>query len=124
MTGKALKGIKVLEYCSMMSGPYCAKLMADLGAEVIKIESPGTGDEARRSPPFPGDIPHQEKSGLFIYLNTNKLGITLDPQMPMGKKLFKELVKDVDVLLEDRPPGEMEELGLGWVVEDLFKSAQ
>lgn len=114
MTGKALEGLKVLEYCSMISGPYCAKLMADLGAEVIKIESSGTGDEARKSPPFPGDIPHQEKSGLFIYLNTNKLGITLDPRKSMGKKLFIELVKDVDVLLEDRAPGEMEKMGLGY----------
>ncbi len=57
MKEKALKGIKVLEYCGMVSGPYCAKLMADMGAEVIKIESPEKGDAARERGPFPGNIP-------------------------------------------------------------------
>jgi len=115
--GKVLEGVKVLEYCTMISGPYCTKLLADMGAEVVKIESPGTGDEARRSGPFPGDIPHQEKSGLFLYLNTNKRGITLDPGKPMGKEIFEGLVKDVDILVEDTAPGFMEQLGLGY--EDL-----
>jgi len=79
---RALDGVTVLEYCSMVSGPYCTKIMADLGAEVIKIESPVDGDTARRMPPFPGDKSHPEKSGLFFYLNTNKQGITLDPETP------------------------------------------
>lgn len=114
MKEKALKGIKVLEYCSMVSGPYCAKLMADMGAEVIKIESPGRGDAARERGPFPGNISHSEKSGLFLYLNTNKMGVTLDPRKPEGKRIFEELVKDIDVLIEDKPPGELEGLGLGF----------
>ena len=58
----------MLEYCSTLSGPYCTKLMADLGAEVIHLEPPETGDDARRSPPFPGDVSHREKSGLFLFL--------------------------------------------------------
>jgi CoA:oxalate CoA-transferase len=113
-TGRALEGTKVLEYCSMVSGPYCTKVMADLGADVLKIEPPGAGDEARRMPPFPGDIPHPEKSGLFFYLNCNKRGITLDPSRPQGQKIFQDLVKGMDVLVEDRPVGRMEQLGLGY----------
>jgi len=114
MAGKALEGVRVLEYCGTNSGPYCTRLMADLGAEVIHMEPPTTGDEARRSPPFPKDVPHQEKSGLFLFLNANKLGITLDPRLPQGRKLFEQLVKDVDVLVEDWPPSQMEQLGLGY----------
>jgi crotonobetainyl-CoA:carnitine CoA-transferase CaiB-like acyl-CoA transferase len=111
---KALEGVRVLEYCSTNSGPFCTKLMADLGAEVIHLEPPRTGDDARRSPPFPQDLPHPEKSGLFLFLNTNKLGITLDPQLPRGKKIFEELVRGVDVLVEDWPSKHMERIGLAY----------
>ncbi|MBU1904949.1 MAG: CoA transferase, partial [Proteobacteria bacterium] len=111
---RALDGVKVLEYCSMVSGPYCAKIMADLGAEVLKIEPPVDGDPARRMPPFPEDKPHPEKSGLFLYLNTNKKGITLNPEKPRGKQLFLELAKRADILVEDHPPGDMEQMGLGY----------
>lgn len=111
---QALSGVKVLEYCNFVSGPYCSKLIADLGAEVIKIEEPGTGDEARHRGPFPGDIPDPERSGLFLYLNTNKLGITLNLESTAGKKVFTELVKNADVLIEDTTPGTMNNLGLGY----------
>ena len=111
MAENALGGVKVLEYASLVTGPYSSKLLADLGAEVIKIEGPGAGDEARRRGPFLGDIPHPERSGLFLYLNTNKLGITLDPETQTGKKIFLELLKWADILIEDKPPKEMEELG-------------
>jgi len=119
MALKALEGVRVLEYCTTISGPYCSKLMADLGAEVIHLEPPKTGDDARRSPPFPQDVPHPEKSGLFLFLNTNKLGITLDPQLPRGKEIFERLVRNVDVLVEDRSPKQMEQMGLGY--DDLRK---
>jgi len=111
---RALCGVTVLEYCSMVSGPYCTKIMADLGAEVIKIEPPGKGDPARRMPPFPGDTPHSEKSGLFSYLNTNKQGITLAPETPEGKQIFLKLIKNADVLVEDHPPGHMDQMALGF----------
>ncbi len=114
MTDGALEGVKVLEYARMVSGPYCAKLLADLGAEVVKIEQPSLGDPARRRGPFPEDIPHPEKSGLFLYLNTNKLGITLDLQKEEGRKVLRELAGWADILIEDTPPGQMEELGLGY----------
>lgn len=119
MGGKALEGVRVLELCSMISGPYCTKLMGDLGAQVIKVEAPNTGDEARMRGPFPGDVPHQEKSGLFLFLNTNKLGITLNINTSPGREIFKELVKKMDVLVADRPAGEMEASGLGY--EDMRK---
>jgi CoA:oxalate CoA-transferase len=112
----ALAGLKVLEYGEMVAGPYCAKLLGDLGAEVMKIEKPGTGDEARRMGPFLNDVPHPERSGLFLYLNTSKMGITLDLEKATGRKILQELVKGVDVLVEDTKPGTMEKLGLGYDV--------
>jgi CoA:oxalate CoA-transferase len=114
MANCALEGLKVLEYCDMVAGPYCGKLLADLGAESIKIERPFVGDRARHLGPFPGDLPHPEKSGLFLYLNTNKLGITLDPTTATGKRIFQQLARDVDVLIEDQAPGEMSRLGLDY----------
>ncbi|MBW2097083.1 MAG: CoA transferase [Deltaproteobacteria bacterium] len=92
-TDRALEDIRVVEYCSRVSGPYCAKIMADLGAEVLKIEPPRVGDEARYMGPFAGDDPHPEKSGFFLYLNTNKRGLTLDPHKPDGKKFLKNWSK-------------------------------
>jgi crotonobetainyl-CoA:carnitine CoA-transferase CaiB-like acyl-CoA transferase len=114
MEKRALEGVKVLELAQFVAGPYCSKLLADLGAEVVKIEKPGIGDEARRRGPFPGDIPHSERSGLFLYLNTNKMGITLDPKVETGRKLFKKLVQGADILIEDNPPRVMEEEGLNY----------
>ncbi|RLC68811.1 MAG: hypothetical protein DRI26_09735, partial [Chloroflexi bacterium] len=85
-----------------------------LGAEVIKIEPPGTGDRARRREPFLNDVPHPERSGLFFYLNTNKLGVTLNLNTATGKELFKELIKETDVLVEDNQPKAMKEMGLDY----------
>jgi crotonobetainyl-CoA:carnitine CoA-transferase CaiB-like acyl-CoA transferase len=114
MAETALEGVRVLEYCQMISGPYCGKLLADLGAEVIKVEEPPAGDAARTRGPFPNDVPHPEKSGLFLYLNTNKLGITLNLGTASGRQVFQRLTEQADVLLEDRPPGEMAKLGLDY----------
>lgn len=114
MSKTAFDGLKVIEYAQLAAGPYCTKLLADLGAEVIKIEPPRTGDMARKRGPFLNDIPHPERSGLFFYLNTNKLGITLDLATAAGRKVFRELVKDSDVLVEDTTPGTMDGLGLDY----------
>jgi len=78
MPGLALEGIRIVECGDMVAAAYAAKLMADMGAEVVKIEDPNGGDTARQRGPFPGKLPHPEKSGLFLYLNTNKRGITLN----------------------------------------------
>ena len=94
MDKKALSGLKVLECADFIAGPYCGKLLADLGAEVIKVEKPDTGDDSRRHGPFPQDIPNPEKSGLFLYLNANKLGITLDVESSTGANILKELLKE------------------------------
>jgi len=114
MANKALAGIKVLEYCEMVAGPYCTKLLADMGAEVIKIEKPGSGDEARKREPFLNDIPHSEKSGLFLYLNTNKLGITLKVDSAGGKRVFRELASNVSILVHDQSVQTMEGMGLSY----------
>ncbi|TBL76304.1 CaiB/BaiF CoA transferase family protein [Paenibacillus thalictri] len=110
-----LSGVKLVEYCSSVAGSYCAKLFADLGAEVIKVEKP-EGDEARKKGPFLDDKPDPELSGLFLYHNTNKLGVTLNLNSPTGRVMFKKLVTDADILIEDRAPGEMAKLGLGYEV--------
>jgi crotonobetainyl-CoA:carnitine CoA-transferase CaiB-like acyl-CoA transferase len=107
-----LSQLKVIELGSFISAAYCTKLMADLGAEVIKVEEPGVGDEARSYGPFLRDVPHPERSGLFLYLNSNKLGITLNPRTDEGKKLFGELVQQSDILVENNSPKLMQEYGL------------
>ena len=71
MQDQALSDIRVIEYGNCISAPYCGKLLADLGAEVIKVEKPKKGDESRHHGPFPGDAPHIERSGLFLYINTH-----------------------------------------------------
>jgi crotonobetainyl-CoA:carnitine CoA-transferase CaiB-like acyl-CoA transferase len=111
---QALSDLKVLDLTHYIAGPYCTKLMADLGADVIKIEKPGEGDPARRMGPFPNDIPHPEKSALFLHLNTNKKGITLNLKSSTGRKIFKELVRDVDILVESFKPGTMVKWGLDY----------
>ena len=109
-----LEGLKVIDAGSLVSGPYCAKLLGDLGAEVIKIEPPGKGDEARARGPFPNDVPHPERSGLFLYVNAGKLGITLDLRCDTGRRLFQDLVRQSDVLIENFLPPVRDELGLGF----------
>ncbi|HXZ88923.1 MAG TPA: CoA transferase, partial [Candidatus Binataceae bacterium] len=114
MPGRALDDLRVIEFAQMVSGPMCGKMFADLGAEVIKIEPPATGDEARRRRPFAGDIPHPEKSGFFLYLNTSKKSLTLDPATRSGAEVFRKLAATADILLENHPPGYMERIGLGY----------
>ena len=114
MNNEALSGLKVIEHSEFISGPFCGKLLADLGAEVIKVEPPGSGDKARRWGPFPQNIPHPEKSGLFLYLNTNKLGITLSLGSDAGRKIFRELVKQTDIIVENNPPQAIKALGLDY----------
>ena len=109
-----LEGIRVIEYSSGVSGPYCGKILADLGAEVLKIEPPVVGDETRHMGPFAGDVPHPEKSGFFLYLNSNKRGITLNPEKEAGKDIFRKLTENADAVIEDGSPGRMARLGLGY----------
>src|SRR5439155_13993270 len=87
----ALDQLQVLEVGSGVAAAYGAKLLADLGAQVIKIEPPGRGDATRARGPFPGSVPHPEKSGLFLYLNANTRGITLGLSRPRGREGIERL---------------------------------
>ena len=106
-----LHGIRVVECGHMVAAAYAGKLMADLGAEVIKVEEP-SGDLARQRGPYPGNTPHPEKSGLFLYLNTNKCGVTLNLGTAKGQELFQRLVKDADVVVHNYHPTQIASLGL------------
>ena len=107
MSSGALAGIKVLEFGQVVSAPYCAKLFSDFGADVIKVELPG-GDAARQMGPFPGDVSHPEKSGLFFINNTNKRGITCNVATGAGRALFLRLLEWADVLIENNLPQQMQ----------------
>ena len=113
MPGGALGGMRVLELGELVSAPYCARLFADYGAEVVKVEPPA-GDRARSWGPFPGDRPDPEASGLFFFLNTNKRGVTLDVTRARGRDLFLALVRQADLLVENTPPRRMREWGLDY----------
>ncbi len=113
MQDKALQGIRVLDLTHHVAGPYCTKLLADFGADVIKVERPG-GDAARSLPPFAGDEPHPERSLLFSYLNTGKKSVTLNLKTPTGISLFHRLLADTDILVENFSPRVMPSLGLDY----------
>ena len=112
MSESALKGLRVLEYGNGVAAPYAAKLLADLGAEVLKIEPPGRGDDSRRRGPFPSGEPHPERSGLYLYLNCNKFGITLDPTTARGNEILRDLAASADVLIHDVPSSRMAAHGI------------
>ena len=108
---KPLAGIRVLEICNVAAGPFCALLLADLGADVIKLENPGAGDTLRAWPPHTG--PENDRlSENFASLNRNKRSITLDLKNPDDNAKAKDLIANVDVLIENNRPGVMKRLGL------------
>jgi crotonobetainyl-CoA:carnitine CoA-transferase CaiB-like acyl-CoA transferase len=114
VSDQALAGLRVLELGNLVAVPYASKLMADLGAEVIKIEPPGLGDETRRRGPYPGGKADPEQSGLFLYLNSNKRGVTLDTSQARGRELLRALLRDADVLLHDLPRRDIEAHGVAF----------
>ena len=111
-----LDGIKVVELTHALSGSFCSKLLADQGANVIKIEPPGWGDQARHEPPFIGGEPHPDRSSLFLSFNTNKRGVTLDLQQAVGRDLLLRILADADVVIESYVPGFLDDLGIGYGV--------
>ena len=108
-----LPGVRVLELGEGVSAPYCGKILAGLGAEVLKVEPP-QGDMARRMGPFPGDEPHPEKSGVFLALNANKHSVTLDVESSEGVGIFRSLASSADIIIESMPIGWMSERQLGY----------
>ena len=110
-----LQGIQVIEFCNVAAGPYCGMLLADMGAEVIKIENPQGGDTLRAWPPQSGGY-----SENFASLNRNKRSVTLDLKLPADLEHARRLIGGADALIENNRPGVMERLGLGYAaVHDL-----
>ena len=114
MTFSLLQGLRVVELGESVSAPYCSKLLTDMGAEVVKIERPGVGDQAREYGPFLNDQPHHERSGLFLYLNTNKQGVTLDLETPTGREILGGLLAKSQVFVHNLHPVEMDRLGVDY----------
>ena len=111
-----LQGLRVVEVAEGIAGPYCGKLLADMGAEVLKVERPRQGDRERYSGPFYHDEPSADSGLLFNFLNTSKLGITLDVATATGRGLLGRLVAEADVLLVSGRPSEIEARGVGFDV--------
>ncbi|MCC8193825.1 MAG: CoA transferase [Deltaproteobacteria bacterium] len=109
----ALSGLRVLDLTRVLAGPFCTMMMADMGADVIKIEQPVKGDDSRRFAPFKNG-----ESSYYMNLNRNKRGVTLNLK-GKGREIFLELVKRADIVIENYRPGTMEKLGLGY--EELKK---
>src|SRR5919106_2220735 len=116
MIDDALSGVKVLDLSEDIAGSFCARLLADYGADVLKLEPPG-GADLRRMAPFYHDNPHPEKSLFFLVLNLNKKGATLNLDTSTGRNILKRLAQHVDVIVETYRPGYLDSLGLGY--EDL-----
>ncbi len=108
---KALSDLLVLDLTRVLAGPYATMLLADMGAEVIKIEEPIKGDDSRHYGPFVG-----EESAYFMSLNRDKKSMTLNLKSEQGKEIFKDMVRHADVVVENYRPGTMEKLGLGYDV--------
>ncbi|MDR2163060.1 MAG: CoA transferase [Clostridiales Family XIII bacterium] len=109
MIKNALEGIKVIDLSRVLAGPYCTMLLADMGADVVKVEIPGVGDDTRAFPPF-----IEDESVYFKNMNRNKRGVTLNLKHERGKEIFLELARKADMLVENYRPGTMEKLGLGY----------
>ncbi len=112
MNTAPLQGIKVVDFTNVQSGPSCTQLLAWLGADVIKIERPGTGDATRNELQFMPDEP----SYYFLQLNSDKKSLTLDAATPDGKDILTKLIKQADIFIENLHPGAMDKLGFSWEV--------
>jgi benzylsuccinate CoA-transferase BbsE subunit len=110
----ALSGLRVLDLADYR-GQLCARLMADMGADVIKVEPPG-GDLARQIGPFVDDMPHRDRSLYYWFYNLNKRSLTLDLTRPAGAEILLTLAKSTDIVIECGKPGRIHELGFGWKI--------
>ena len=108
-----LEGVRVLDLSHDIAGSFCARLLADYGAEVVKVEPP-KGSDLRRMGPFYGDDPHPEKSLFFFVLNLNKVGVTLDVESEAGKRVLRDLVRHTDVVIETFKPGYLTSLDIDY----------
>jgi crotonobetainyl-CoA:carnitine CoA-transferase CaiB-like acyl-CoA transferase len=109
-----LDDVRILELTNSLSGTFCAKLLADQGADTLKIEPPGRGDPARHEPPFIGGEPHADRSTLFLSFNTNKHSITLDVTSSTGRAMLLRLIADRDIMIESFAPEYLAALGMSY----------
>jgi len=114
-----LAGLRILDLTSGVGGPWCTKLLADFGADVIKVERPGIGDESRGHGRFPDGVPHREKSALFLWLNTSKRSLTLDIATATGRALALRIAAQCDAVVLDQRPSALAALGL---TPDVFEA--
>jgi len=115
MSEQMLNGVRVLDLTNVLAGPFATLHLALLGADVIKIERPGSGDLARKLGTL-SELNEQLMGTSFLAQNSNKKSVTLNTKSPEGKEIFKKLVKDADVLVENFRPGVMDRLGLSYDV--------
>ena len=115
----ALENLTVLDLTRVLAGPFCTMMLADMGANVIKIEIPNGGDDTRAYPPFRNNINDEKESIYFANINRNKKGITLNLKSDEGKEIFRKLVRKADIVVENYRPGVMDKLGIGY--DDLKK---
>src|SRR6185369_3414524 len=105
-----LAGIRVLDLTRVLAGPYCTMFLGDLGAEIVKVEQPGIGDDTRGwGPPFVGG-----ESAYYLCTNRNKKSITVNLKSEKGREIIRQLAKSSDVVIENYKVGELTELGLGY----------
>ena len=109
-----LEGIRVLDLSRLLPGGFCSLLLADLGAEVLKVEDTGMGDYIRWSPPYVEGAEDSSKSALFLALNRNKRSIRIDLKHERGREVLLRLVREHDVVLESFRPGVLDRLGVGY----------
>src|SRR5438067_995359 len=104
-----LSGLKVVDLTRVLAGPFCAMLLGDMGADVIKIEEPTAGDDARGWAPFVGSW-----SSYFLGVNRSKRSLALDLKDPRGKEVLNRLLSQADIFIENLKPGSLDKLGFGW----------
>jgi len=109
-----LQGMRVIDLTWYTSGPFGTRVLADYGADVIKIERVGVGDPARSMPPFQDDEPGLERSGLFMFLNTNKRSVTLNLKHMEGRDILLDLIRGADALVENFSPRVLPGLGMDY----------
>lgn len=109
-----LQGVRVLEATTAGAGPWAGTLLADMGADIIKVDQPGAGDMARKLPPFVKDENRQETGGLHLSINRNKKNITLKLSSPEGAELFRQLASKMDIVIQNFKPGTMSKWGVGY----------
>ena len=106
----ALEGVKVLDLTQIMAGPYCTMMLADMGADVVKVEKPNGGDDTRRmGPPF-----IKGESAAFLGINRNKRSIVIDLRSDSGRELAQRMARESDILVQNFRPGAIERMGLGY----------